>query len=157
MLMLSRSDMIWTMPVSRCHSQIEAIQMKLRWRKRLFYCLQNDAQQLKLTQRQRSYYAIPIHDPKMGLGLKIVKILSPLGHTPTSGHGTTSRAPLDCIDMSHIHPSIYLTAHWQLHSLLLFHSFTHIRKTSRYLNLLDFTYFIWTTCIYCTFSNSKFT
>ena len=94
--------------------------MKLRWQKRLFYCLQNDAQQLKLTQCQRSYYAIPIHDPKMGLGLKIVKILSPLGHTPTSGHGTTSQAPLDCIDMSCIHPSIYLTAHWQLYSLLLF-------------------------------------
>ena len=100
--------------------------MKLRWQKRLFYCLQNDAQQLKLTQCQRSYYAIPIHNPKMGLGLKIVKILSPLGHTPTSGHGTTSQAPLDCIDMSRIHPSIYLTAHWQLYSLLLFHSPTHV-------------------------------
>ena len=48
----------------------------------MFYCLQNDAQRLKLTQHQRSYYAILIHDPKMGLGLKIVKFLSPSGLTP---------------------------------------------------------------------------
>ena len=47
-----------------------------------FHCLQNDAQRSKFSQCQGSYYAIPIHDPKMGLGLKIVKNLSPSGLTP---------------------------------------------------------------------------
>ena len=48
-------------------------------KKNHFHCLQNDARRSKFSQR---YYAIPIHDPKMSLGLKIVKNLSPSSLTP---------------------------------------------------------------------------
>ena len=82
MLMLSRSDMIWTMPVLRCHFQIEAIQMKLRWRKKIVllpssseWCTTVEVD--PMSKKLPSWYTI-----QNGFGAKNSKILSPLGLTP---------------------------------------------------------------------------
>ena len=63
---------------------------KLKKRKKSFSL---PTERSKLTQRQGSYYAIPIHDPKMGLGLKIVKNLSPSGLTPYLGSRNNGPGP----------------------------------------------------------------
>ena len=79
MLMFSRSDMIWTMPVLRCHFQIEAIQMKLRWRKKIVLLPSEWCTTIEVDPTSKK---LLWHYPKMSLGLKIVEILSPSGHTP---------------------------------------------------------------------------
>ena len=106
MLMLSRLNMIWTMPDSRCHFQIKAIQMKLRWRwGEKIDLLPSECcitVEVDPTWHQGNYYAI-----QNGLGLKIVKNLKPFGPYP-SGHGTTSRAPCRQLHVSVKHFLLHL-------------------------------------------------
>ena len=97
MLMLSRSDMIWTMPVLSCHFQIEAIQMKLRWWKNIVLLPSEWCTTVEVDPMSKKLLCNPDTRSKNGFGAKNSKDFKPFGPyppSPTSGHGTTSWAPL---------------------------------------------------------------
>ena len=104
MLMLSRSDMIWTMPVLRCHFQIEAIQMKLRWQEKIVLLPSGWCTMVEVDPTSKKLLCHPDTRSKNGFGAKNSKFFKPFWPYPPLPRVTEQHPgpPLDFSIMENI-------------------------------------------------------